>query len=70
MLWHNFPVARTYLTNALALKNGDKVLAFNNLVDYSHALSHIFGTSQQPKQRKMLNLWEKVARPPTPQGEC
>jgi len=33
--------AKTYLTNALALKNGDKILTFNGLVDYSRKrLSH------------------------------
>src|SRR3989338_2857974 len=35
----NLRSAKTFLTNALALKNGDKILTFNGLVDYSHTLS-------------------------------
>ena len=35
----NLRSAKTFLTNALALRNGDKVLTFNGLVDYSHILS-------------------------------
>ena len=35
----NLRSAKTFLTNALALKNGHKVLTFNGLVEYSHALS-------------------------------
>ncbi|MBU2616978.1 MAG: hypothetical protein KKB79_03300 [Nanoarchaeota archaeon] len=35
----NLRSAKTFLTNALALKNGDKVLTFNGLVEYSRALS-------------------------------
>jgi predicted nucleotidyltransferase len=31
----NLRSAKTYLTNALALKNGEKILTFNELVDYS-----------------------------------
>ena len=31
----NLRSAKTFLTNALALKNGDKVLTFNGLVDYA-----------------------------------
>ena len=36
----NLRSSKTYLTNALALKEGDKVLTFNGPVDYSHSLSH------------------------------
>ncbi len=37
----NLRSAKTYLTNALALKNGDKILTFDGLVDYSkRKLSH------------------------------
>ncbi len=35
----NLRSVQTFLTNALALRNGDKVLTFNGLVDYSHILS-------------------------------
>ena len=35
----NLRSSKTYLTNALALRNGCKVLTFNRLVDYSHSLS-------------------------------
>ncbi|MBU1129140.1 MAG: hypothetical protein KJ949_00750 [Nanoarchaeota archaeon] len=35
----NLRSAKTFLTNALALRNGDKILTFNGLVDYSHAFS-------------------------------
>ena len=35
----NLRSARIFLANALALKSGYKVLTFNRLVEYSHALS-------------------------------
>jgi len=35
----NLRSAKTFLTNALALRNGDKILTFNELVNYSHVLS-------------------------------
>jgi hypothetical protein len=35
----NLRSAKTFLTNALSLRNGDKVLTFNRLVDYSYVLS-------------------------------
>lgn len=36
----NLRSAKTFLTNALALKNGDKILTVKELIKYSRALSH------------------------------
>ena len=36
----NLRSSKTYLTNTLALRRGHKILTFNELVEYSHVLSH------------------------------